>query len=426
MTLQRRVLGYLALAAIASCALTVAVGVVLVRHKIASQRLAALETQADVLAVLGGAPGALGAGEHVYGVGSGRARRLGPIRAAAVLAAIPASGDAQGTVSVIGHELLYAARSTLAGRIVLVRPARLAFAEWRPFLSSLVLAGLGGALLAAVLSYLLAGRLTRPLAELSAATARLAAGERDVAVPVQGRDELAGLAGAFNQMSSELGRAREAQQSFLESVGHELKTPLTSIRGYAEAVHDGAVTPVDGSSVIASEADRLERMVQDLLDLGRLGRAGFSVAREPVDLAAVTARAVERHLPRARVLSVELSSRAVDGAWAIGDADRLLQATSNLIENALRITPAGGSVTARAEAGRIVVADTGPGLAPEDLPRAFERFYLHERHRSERVVGSGLGLAIVKELVVAMGGSVEAANAPGGGAVFTLRLPRVR
>ncbi len=426
MTLQRRVLGYLALAAIASCALTVAVGVVLVRHKIASQRLAALQNQADVLAVLGGAPGALGAGEHVYGVGSGRARRLGPIRAAAVLAMIPAAGDAQGTVSVLGRDLLYAARSTLAGRIVLVRSARLAFAEWRPFLSSLVLAGLGGALLAAVLSYLLAGRLTRPLAELSAATARLAAGERDVAVPVRGRDELAGLAGAFNQMSSELGRAREAQQSFLESVGHELKTPLTSIRGYAEAVHDGAVTPVDGSSVIAAEADRLERMVQDLLDLGRLGRAGFSVAREPVDLAAVTARAVERHLPRARALSVELSSHAAEGAWAFGDADRLLQATSNLIENALRITPAGGSVTARAEPGGIVVADTGPGLAPEDLPRAFERFYLHERHRSERVVGSGLGLAIVKELVVAMGGSVEAANAPGGGAVFTLRLPRVR
>lgn len=426
MTLQRRVLGYLALAAIASCALTVAVGVVLVRHKIASQRLAALQNQADVLAVLGGAPGALGAGEHVYGVGSGRARRLGPIRAAAVLAAIPAAGDAQGTASVLGHDLLYAARSTLAGRIVLVRSARLAFAEWRPFLSSLVLAGLGGALLAVVLSYLLAGRLTRPLAELSAATARLAGGERDVAVPVRGRDELAGLAGAFNQMSSELGRAREAQQSFLESVGHELKTPLTSIRGYAEAVHDGAVTPVDGSSVIAAEAVRLERMVQDLLDLGRLGRAGFSVAREPVDLAAVTARAVARHLPRARAVSVELSSSAADGALAIGDADRLLQATSNLIENALRVTPAGGSVTARAEPGRITVADTGPGLAPEDLPRAFERFYLHERHRSERVVGSGLGLAIVKELVVAMGGSVEAANAPGGGAVFTLRLPRVR
>ncbi len=422
MTLQRRMLAYLALAAIASCALTVAVGVVLVRHKIAAQRLTALENQTDVLAALGGVPGALGAGEHVYGVGSGRARRLGPIRAAAVLAAVPA-GDTQGTVNVHGHDLLYAARSSLAGEIVLVRSARLAFAEWRPFLTSLVLAGLGGALLAALLSYLLAGRLTRPLAELSAATARLASGERDVSVPVRGRDELAGLAGAFNEMSAELGHARDSQQSFLESVGHELKTPLTSIRGYAEAVHDGAVTPADGSSVIVAEADRLQRMVQDLLDLGRLGHAGFSVAREPVDLAAVTARAVQRHLPRARELSIELSSYGTEGAWALGDADRLLQATSNLIENALRMTPAGGSVTAHAEPGRIVVADTGPGLAPADLPRAFERFYLHERHRNERVLGSGLGLAIVKELVVAMGGSVEAASPPGGGAVFTLRLP---
>ncbi|MGO9751423.1 MAG: sensor histidine kinase [Solirubrobacteraceae bacterium] len=422
MTLQRRMLGYLALAAIASCALTVAVGVVLVRHRIATQRLAALENQADLLAAFGGVPGALGAGEHVYGVGTGRVRRLRPLRAAAVLAAVPAAGDTQGAIDVVGHELLYVARSTLAGRIVLVDSASLAFAQWRPFLTSLVLAGLGGAVLAAVLSYLLAGRLTRPLAELSAATARLASGEPGVEVPVRGRDELAGLAAAFNEMSSELGRARAAQQGFLESVGHELKTPLTSIRGYAEAVHDGAVTPADGSTVITAEADRLQRMVQDLLELGRLGRAGFSVAREPVDLAAVATRAVERHLPRARALSVELSSYGSDGAWGLGDADRLLQATSNLIENALRMTPAGGSVTARAKPGRITVTDDGPGLAPEDLPRAFERFYLHDRQRSERVVGSGLGLAIVKELVVAMGGSVEAANAPDGGAVFALRL----
>lgn len=424
MTLQRRVLGYLALAAIASCALTVAVGVILVRHKVASQRLAALETQAGVLAAVGGAPGALGAGDHVYSVASGRARRLGPIRAAAVLAAIPGTGDAQGTVDVAGRELLYAARLSLTGRVVLVRSARLAFAEWRPFLASLVLAGIGGALLAAVLSFLLARRLTRPLGELSAATARLASGEPGVEVPVRGEDELASLAAAFNAMSSDLGRVREAQQSFLESVGHELKTPLTSIRGYAEAVHDGAVPAADGARVIREEADRLERMVQDLLDLGRLGRAGFAVAREPVDLAAVAARVTERHLPRARELSVRLSSSSAGSAWGLGDEDRLLQAVSNLIENALRLTPAAGRVSVRAEPGLITVLDTGPGLSPEELPRAFERFYLHDRHRSERAVGSGLGLAIVRELVVAMGGSVEVANAPGGGAQFTLRLPQ--
>src|ERR1035437_2302770 len=176
MTLQRRVLGYLALAAIASCALTVGVGVLLVRHRISAQRISNLEAQADVLALVGGAPGALQAGDHVYRIGTGRSRGLGPLGRAAVLAAIPA-GAGQGTISVRGRSLLYAARATATGRIVVVRAAQLAFAEWRPFLSSLVLAGLGGAVLAVVLSLLLARRLTRPIDELALATRRVAAGE---------------------------------------------------------------------------------------------------------------------------------------------------------------------------------------------------------------------------------------------------------
>jgi two-component system sensor histidine kinase BaeS len=421
-TLRRRVFAYVAVAAIASCALTVAVAVVLVRHRVSAQRMTALEHQAEVVATVGGAPGALRAGQHVYLVGARRPRALGPARAQLVLAAIPSSGSAQGSVTVRGRPLLYAARPTPAGRIVLIRNAALAFAEWRPFLWSVLVAGLGGALLAALCSYLLARRLTRPIGALSAATARVSAGEAGVAVPVQGDDELAGLAGAFNRMSAELARSREAQRSFLESVSHELKTPLTSIRGYAEAVHDGAVDPGDGSQVIAWEADRLERLVRDLLELARFERSEFAVSREPVDLAALAARAIDRHLPRARELGVELSAVSEPGASATGDAERLLQATSNLVENALRLTPAGGSVTVRTAPGMLAVADTGPGLAPEDLPRAFERFYLYERYRSERAVGSGLGLAIVGELARAMGGSVTAGNGPDGGALFTVRL----
>ena len=423
MRLSRRVFAYVAAAAIASCALTVVVGVVLVRHHVASQQLTALERQAELAAAVGGPRRALGeGGEHVYAVGNGRARLLGPVRSSALLAAIPAGGDAQGTVTVAGRSIRYVARTTAQGRIVLTRAASLAFAEWRPSLQSLVLAGLGGALLAAVCSYLLARRLTRPIGELSSATRRLAAGERGVEVPVDGSDELADLPGSFNRMSGELARAREAQRSFLESVSHELKTPLTSIRGYAEAVGEGAVRPAEGSAVIAAEADRLERLVRDLLDLARFDRAEFSVAHRPVDLGAIAAGAVQRHLPRARVLSVSLSAVAEDGALALGDEDRLLQATSNLVENALRLTPAGGAVTVRAAPGRLTVTDTGPGLAQEDLPRAFERFYLYERYRSERSVGSGLGLAIVGELARAMGGTVSAANALGGGAQFELRL----
>jgi signal transduction histidine kinase len=120
---------------------------------------------------------------------------------------------------------------------------------------------------------------------------------------------------------------------------------------------------------------------------------------------------------------VALSQRATEPAPALGDEDRLLQVISNLIENALRLTPEGGSVHIEAAPGRVSVRDTGPGIAPEDLPRAFERFYLHDRYRSERPVGSGLGLAIVQELVQAMHGSVSAAEVPGGGAEFTVLLP---
>ena len=423
MSLQRRVLAYLALAAIASCALTVGVAIVLVRHRIASQRMTQLQNQANVLSLVGGPPGALRSGDHVYHVGSQHPRRARPVVAQAILAAVPATGNGQGTIHVRGRTLIYAARTSAAGRVVIFRGAGLPFAEWRPFLISLALAGLGGALLAALLSFALARRLTRPIGALADATGRLAAGHSGVAVPVHGTDELAGLGASFNAMSSELERARESQRRFLESVSHELKTPLTSVRGYAEALEEGAVDASEGGRVIAAEADRLARLVSDLLDLARLGRSGFSVEHRPVDLGAVGATAVTRHTPRARALGVTLTDERHDPAWGAGDEGRLLQATSNLIENALRLTPPGGAVTVRTSPAQIVVADTGPGLSDEDLPRAFERFYLYDRYRSERAVGSGLGLAIVAELVAAMGGDVTAATRPEGGAQFTIRVP---
>jgi two-component system OmpR family sensor kinase len=423
-SLRRRVLAYVALAAIASCALTTVVAIVLVRHRIANQRVTALETQADVLSVVGGAPGALTAGDHVYRVGSGKPRRVRPAVGRAVVNAIATAGNSEGTITVAGRGLLYVGRTTPRGRVVLIRSSRLAFAEWRPFLASLIIAGLGGAALAAVLSFLLARRLLRPIDQLAAATRRVSSGETDVAVPVEGEDELAELGRSFNTMASDLAHARAAQRSFLESVSHELKTPLTSIRGYAEALEEGAVSPAEGGRVVAAEADRLERLVHDLLDLARLERAGFVVEHRPVDLAAVGAAAIQRHLPRAQELDVRLTFTSDNGAWGIGDEGRLLQATSNLIENALRLTPPGGAVEVCTRPGAIAVRDTGPGLAAEDLPRAFERFYLYDRYRSQPPVGSGLGLAIVKELTTAMGGEVTAAGRQGGGAEFEIRIPQ--
>ncbi len=423
MTLRRRVLGYLALAALASCALTVAVGVVLVRARLQSQQLTALRNQAQVLALPGGPPGALGIGQHVYAIGPGPPRPALPRVASAVLGAVPPAGDRTGTITVGRRRLDYATEGTPTGRIVLIRPAKLRFSELRPFLISLVVAGLGGAALASLLSLALARRLTRPIGRLSDATGRVAAGEPGVQVPVDGSDELAQLGHSFNAMAADLERARESQRRFLESVSHELKTPLTSVRGYAEALEEDAVEPRDAGRIIATEAGRLERLVLDLVELARMGRIGFEVRHDHLELSAIAAAAVERHLPRAQELGVTLTSSTRGSAWGVGDEGRLLQATSNLVENALRLTPAGGEVTVTARTGEISVADTGPGLSDEDLPRAFERFYLYDRYRSERAVGSGLGLAIVQELLTAMGGSVRAANRPAGGAQFTIAVP---
>lgn len=430
MSLRRRVLAVCALVAVTSCALSFGVAAILVRNRIAGQRIAALRTQASVLALVGGAPGALAAGQHVYRMGSRRPRPVRVPAADAILARIPA-GDAEGALTLGSRPILYVARITANGRVVLIRQARLAFAEWRPFLVSLGLAALGGILLAVVLSTLLARRLSRPIGELASATQRVAAGEPDVAVAVRGEDELAVLGRAFNAMAGDLGQARAMQRRFLESVSHELRTPLTAIRGWAEGLQEGAVSPGEAGRVIGGEAGRLERLVVDLVDLGRLGRAGFTVGREPVDLRAIAAASVQRHGPRARELRITLiaspngssSGSAATAATGLGDADRLLQITSNLIENALRLTPEGGTISVAAAPGQITVADTGPGLAAEDLPRAFERFYLTERYRSERAVGSGLGLAIVRELAQAMGGEVQAVSRPDGGAQFTVSVP---
>jgi signal transduction histidine kinase len=416
MTLRGRAFAYVVAAALASCLLTVGVAVVLVRHRIAQQRVTALEREADVLAASGL--------DHVYRMAGDRVLRVRPRTSARLLAAIPPASSGQGTISVGGRSVLYAQRTGAGGRAVVVRSARLAFGEWRPFLVSLLLAGLGGALLAGLSSYLLARRLTRPIHALAEATGRVAAGQPGVTVPVDGEDELADLALAFNRMSVSLASAQGAQRSFLESVSHELKTPLTSIRGYGEALSDGALGPAEAGGVIVAEAGRLERLVGDLLDLARLQRSEFRVERAPVDLGDVARRAVERHRPRAAELGVRLEAAGDVPAPAVGDPDRLVQAVSNLVENALRVTPAQGTVEVQARPGVISVRDTGPGLAADDLPRAFDRFYLHDRYRSERPVGSGLGLAVVRELVLRMDGQVAVDSTPGRGTVFTITIPQ--
>ena len=313
------------------------------------------------------------------------------------------------------------------GTLILLRPESTASSLLSPYVWGLLIAAAAGGLLAALAAFLLARRISRPVDRIAAAARTLARGAHPEPVPVEGATEIATLAGAFNELAAQLQQAQEAERNFLLSVSHELKTPLTAIRGYAEAVEDGAVDPREAAATVASEARRLERLVKDLLDLARMHRTDFSVHNSEIDLAEVVEDAVRRYGQQAESFGVELHAVADAPAPAIADADRVLQVVSNLVENALRLTPAGGEVRVVAEPGVLRVEDTGPGLVEADTERAFERFYLHERYGLERKVGTGLGLAIVKELTFAMGGDVDVDSRPGTLTVFTvhLRVPRV-
>ncbi len=312
-------------------------------------------------------------------------------------------------------------RQGLRPSVILARPA-LGTTSGRSYVVVLVLSGLIGAGVAALLAYALSTRLTSPLRQLSDATRRVASGE-SAQVPVEGTDELAQLATSFNLMSGRLSRARESERAFLLSVSHELKTPLTAIRGYGEALKDGAATADEAGPIIERESERLQRLVQDLLDLARLDQRAFTIREEPVDLADVAHTVEELLRPRAAEFGVVLSVQTTAAGSVFADRDRAIQVVANLVENALRATPANGTVTIRTGEATIAVLDTGPGLTPDDQAHAFDRFFLYRRYGADRPVGSGLGLAIVKELTAAMNGTVTVTGEPGAGATFTVSLP---
>ena len=333
----------------------------------------------------------------------------------------------QGQMDFGGDPYYFAVRKANPGTLILLRPRSTVGSLLSPYVWGLLIAAAAGGLLAAVAAFLLARRISRPVDRIAAAARTLTGGTHPEPVPVEGAAEIATLAVAFNELAAQLRQAQEAERNFLLSVSHELKTPLTAIRGYAEAVEDGAVDPREAAATVASEARRLERLVRDLLDLARMNRTDFGVSNTEIDLTEVVEDAVRRYEQQAASFGVELHVVSDGPAPAIADADRVLQVVSNLVENALRLTPAGGEVRVVTAPGLVRVEDTGPGLAEADTEHAFERFYLHERYGLERQVGTGLGLAIVKELTLAMGGSVDVESRPGTLTAFTVRLgvPRV-
>jgi two-component system sensor histidine kinase BaeS len=328
----------------------------------------------------------------------------------------------QGTVTWNGVNWYYAARYANPKYIILLRPQSTATSLLSSYVFGLLIAASAGGLLAALAAFLVARRISRPVGRIALAAQTLAGGTHPEPVPVEGPTEIATLAASFNALVVQLQRAQEAERNFLLSVSHELKTPLTAIRGYAEAVEDGAIDPREAAVTVTTEARRLERLVKDLLDLARMNKTDFSVHSAEIDLADVVDDAVRRYQQAAEEFGVTLQAVTDGPAPAVADADRVLQVVSNLVENALRLTPAGGEVRVVAEPGLIRVEDTGPGLDDGDREHAFERFYLHERYGRERPVGTGLGLAIVKELTQAMGGSVDVESRAGEWTVFTVQL----
>ena len=286
---------------------------------------------------------------------------------------------------------------------------------------------------AALAAWLLAGRLTAPLGRLVTAARRVGEGDLSTRVHVDGDGEVAEVAAAFNDMAAGLERAQGEQRAFLASVGHELKTPLTTVQGYTEALLDGTVDdPAERRRSLLrvhAETIRLARLVQDLLDLARLGRGQFAVSTVDADVGAVLSEAAAAASERAARRQVTVTTRLAGALHAHVDPGRLRQVLDNLLDNASPLQPLrppgpgrgppldGGGVEA-------AIVDQGPGIAADDLPHAFDRGYLWSRYRGTREVGSGLGLAIVKALCDAMGVTIQAESGHGGGTAFRLLLPR--
>ena len=331
------------------------------------------------------------------------------------------------TVSGMNGDLAYAAaaaqRDDLTVIVVLTRradPVLGAAVRWFLVAAAITV------LLGAVVSVRLSRRLTRPLRLANRATRRIATG--DLATRLKepkGKDELAELSRSINEMAAALERSRGLERQFLLSVSHDLRTPLTSIRGYAEALADGTTTNVrPAAEVVLAEARRLERLVGDLLDLAKLDAQRFSLSLRPVDLAEVAVDTADAFRPSADEAGVRLEVDVGDARpGVVADPDRLAQVAANLIENAIR--HAGTAVTITVsdrDVPELVVADDGPGIADEDLPHVFERLYVARHEPRPQEVGSGLGLAIVRELVQAMGGEVAAERGEPHGTRMVVRL----
>ena len=320
-------------------------------------------------------------------------------------------------------------RGHTLGAVIAAKPVTELRNRWLTLTSRLALAFAGGLLAAGALAWYLSRRITRPVLELSAAADEIARRSYDVdLLDTSSGDEIAHLAERFREMAARLAEAEALERNFLMTVSHELRTPLTAIRGHVEALREGVAADEAARAasldVIAAETARLERLVNDVLDLARLETHRFTVRREEVDTERVLDRAYARFGEEARHRGIDYRKDVSARPVIVSDGDRVLQIVSNLIANAFHWTPDGGrvdvSLSAENGAVSVTVADSGPGIDREEQELIFRPFWSGDGR------GTGLGLPIARELAVALGGRIVVASTPGEGSRFRLDLPAER
>ncbi|MCB9078136.1 MAG: HAMP domain-containing protein [Anaerolineaceae bacterium] len=306
-----------------------------------------------------------------------------------------------------------------------------------------------------VIGVFIARSIALPLSRIAQAAGAVAAGDYAQRVPESGPPEIRRVSASFNTMAGQVEASQQAMRDFVSNVSHELKTPLTSIKGFSQALMEGAAHDEAArrraAGIIYEEASRMSRLVEDLLDLARIDSGQVVMHLTSLDLGQILSSTADRLLPQAVEKQIEVVRQWDRLPSIIGDGDRLAQVFTNLLDNALRHTPSGGQITIAAHVVRdgsslrrmpspppepnssssavkqgpmvqVSISDTGPGIAPDDLARIFERFYQIDKSR-KRGGGAGLGLAIIKEIIEAHHGQIDAASRVGAGATFTISLP---
>jgi signal transduction histidine kinase len=302
---------------------------------------------------------------------------------------------------------------------------------WRDLLPALLISSLIALPIAAAVAALVAAYLSRPLQKLTAASRRVAEGTYDVDVAIDRSDEVGRLARSFSIMAQRVGETHTQMRTLVANVSHDLKTPLTSILGFAQALRDGSAKDEAQAQrvgqVIHEEASRLSTRLNDLLYLAELESGQSIVQRDEIDLHRLLERTVERITSDLKQRDIALQTKLAD-VTVSADGPKLERAFENLLDNARKYTPGRGEVvvnlTPNGHGAAIDIANTAPDIAPEELPRIFERFYRGDRTRSHARSGSGLGLAIARDLIELHGGTIGA-SLDEGKLIVSVRLPRV-